>query len=140
VSDEKNPLADRLMTFGELSAKVDRESGQTLERGRWGRWKLDRELLTLQHVDWRDYEVDLERIRDAASLLDCIMWAAKKVPDEVRDPNDKSWMIRQDVGDLVEALHFIYIDAWRGFIGDDPAAFLRKRFEEIETAAAKADS
>lgn len=116
---------------------VTDDAGKTLQRGQWGRWKLDRQLLTLQHTGWRDYEIDLERVRDGIELLDWIFWAGGKVPETVQ-PGDETRMTRQDVGDLVEAFDFLFENAWReGKI--EPKKFLLARFEEIESAAARSN-
>jgi hypothetical protein len=62
------------------------------EPTRWGGWEFDRRWLVLRHVDGY-YEVDLERCRTPAQVLD---WIAQI--------QGKRWGTTAVVGDLVEAL------------------------------------
>jgi hypothetical protein len=61
---------------------------ENLIHGKWGHWKLNRKAmaLTLEIHPW--YEIDLERIRDSAEMLDWIFQIFKKTwatPDIIYD-------------------------------------------------------
>jgi hypothetical protein len=63
------------------------------ERGPWGPWKYNRRVLTLDHAD--GYQIDLERIAGSAGVLDPIAQVATKM----------GRFTATDVGYLVRALN-----------------------------------
>ncbi len=92
--DPSGPLT---MTVAEL---LEDYAEVPLFHGRqWGDWQLDTERLTLDYKPdgvWR-YEIDLERVRDSASLLDWIFQIA-----------GKSWATPKVTRDLLRALDDIF--------------------------------
>jgi len=75
--------------------------------GPWGPWTLNQDTLELaisvKREGWnRCYEVDLERIKSSAAMLDWIMQVA-----------NKSWTTPEDIGHLVRALNDIFqLQVW----------------------------
>jgi hypothetical protein len=59
---------------------------------RWGSWKFDAHRLVLEYEPF-SYEVDLERLTSAARALDVIFQLS-----------GKTWIKRNDIGDLIEAM------------------------------------
>lgn len=78
------------------SASVVRVRSRPRHGATWGRWTYDERALVLCYHDdagrWL-YEIDLERIRDGAELLD---WVAQVA--------GKRWASEADLGHLVRAL------------------------------------
>lgn len=68
---------------------------------RWGNWHLFRETWVLRYVnpnyDAHFYEIDLERVRSSAGMLDWIMQTRGLI-----------FITSRDLGDLVKALHWIF--------------------------------
>ena len=63
---------------------------------RWGHWQLNGMALEyLEDGHWR-YEVDLERCRTSAQILDWLCQLA-----------EKTWITSADLGDLVRALNHL---------------------------------
>lgn len=71
---------------------------------RWGAW-IYQENRTLLH-ERRRWEVDLDRMANAAAVLDWIMQAA-----------EKDMVTRQDVGDLVMAIDYCLGGLQEGYCG-----------------------
>jgi hypothetical protein len=84
-----------IMSLGEAIAAGAREQGEQLKRARWGKWRFNREAMTLTH-DEHDYEVDLERMQASAAVLDWIFQVSAK-----------NWATSEDIGDLVRALDLL---------------------------------
>jgi hypothetical protein len=66
---------------------------------RWGNWKLHADNLTLvlNHGEEKPYDVELEMIRDSASMLDWIFQV-----------QSKAWATNKITGDLLAAFHDIF--------------------------------
>jgi hypothetical protein len=83
-------------TLDELFEEGDREMREHLANG-WGQWRYDPEVLVLIFTmdDQRDhhYEVDLERCKTSAQVLDWIMQVA-----------GKNWATPQVMYDLIRAI------------------------------------
>lgn len=90
ILDDIKTAADRLvmMTVDEIMNQPE----PVIDR--WGHWKYESatQVLSLVH-GFRRYEVDLDDMTDARSVLDWIVQVSHKV-----------WVTREDVGDLVAAI------------------------------------
>jgi hypothetical protein len=62
----------------------------------FGNWIYDQAAKVLKHQTRPDYEVDIERMTTSAAILDLI-----------RQATAKTWVSRQDAGDLIEAIRTI---------------------------------
>ena len=80
----------------ELLLMVKKEIEDDKKRTEWGRWKYNKENLTIytEPTDngW-EYEIDLERVRDYSDVID---WLAHL--------KEKNWISTKDLGDLFAAL------------------------------------
>lgn len=70
---------------------------ENLIQGKWGHWKLDRKTITLTLEIHPLYEIDLERIRDSAEMLDWIFQIF-----------NKTWATPRIIFDLLNAFESIF--------------------------------
>lgn len=114
-SQQQEPIAMTLGQLQEKYAKVPLFHGR-----RWGDWYLDVERLCLVHKEedrW-NYEVDIERIRDSATLVDWLYQA-----------RGKDWATPTVMYDLMEALDCLfdvqkYLCSWGRNKTINPTEFL----------------
>ncbi len=84
-------LLDECVDIGHLMRNHDSILAERINEG-WGGWIYDWRIHVLRHTTER-YEIDLERCRTSAEILDWISQVQKK-----------GWATPQLVGDMVEAL------------------------------------
>ena len=80
----------------EMLLRVKKEIEEDKKRTEWGRWKYNKENLTIytepNDSGW-EYEIDLETILNYGSIID---WMCHL--------KEKNWITNKDIGDFFEAL------------------------------------
>jgi len=83
------------------TTKFEKEKGMTKVRvkdgQKWGNWKYNGRILSLEYDKTPSYDIDLEKCTSGSEVLDWIFQV-----------QGKSWMVVEDVGNLVAALAAIF--------------------------------
>jgi hypothetical protein len=69
----------------------------TVDNTRWGVWRLEKSNSTLCHARRSSFYVELDTITTTGQMLDSIF-----------EVSQKSWVTREDVGNLVDALDALF--------------------------------